>query len=182
MSRLDSFLRRMSAQRDILNDLATRLDGLPGLVLEFGLGSGRTFDHLRERCPGRHILVFECVAGLTPPPRLAPADLLVGDLRETASGLPRGCAALIHADIETGVAERDADLADWLPALVAHLLAPGGYAASGSPLPHPRLAPHPLPPGVAEGRYAVVRRDRDEAIAAARGPAGRCIVSSTGKA
>ncbi len=158
MSRLDSFIRRMSAQRDILDDLAGRLDGLDGPILEFGFGNGRTYDHLRERCPGRRVIVFESV--LVPDlPLLPPPDnLVLGDLRETASRFADGAAALIHADIETGLAEVDAGLAVWLPALVARLLTPGGFAASGAPLADPRLAPIPLPPGIAPGRYHAVRR------------------------
>lgn len=158
MSRLESFIRRMSAQRDVLDDLATRLDGVPGPILEFGFGNGRTYDHLRERFPGRRVLVFESVVVDDLPARPPPEDFVVGDLRETASRFPDGCAALIHADIETGLAEVDAGLAAWLPALVARLLIAGGYAASGAPLADPRLVPHPLPPGVAAGRYHAVRR------------------------
>ncbi len=161
MSRLDSFIRRMTAQRDILNDLATRLDTVPGLVLEIGLGSGRTYDHLREHFPDRRIVVFESVPDLGAISRPPPADLVLGDIRETSLQFPAGCAALIHADIETGIAAFDAGLASWLPGVIARLLAPGGYAASGSALPDGRLAPHPLPPGTPEGRYAVVRRVAD---------------------
>lgn len=158
MSRLDSFIRRMSAQRDVLNDLATRLDGVPGPILEFGLGSGRTYDHLRERFPDRRIIVFESVVLNNPLSRPTPDDLRLGDIRVTTATLPDGCAALVHADIETGIAAEDAALAGWLPALAARLLGPGGYAASGAPLADPRLVPHPLPPGVAPGRYHVARR------------------------
>ena len=158
MSRLESFIRRMSAQRDILDDLAGRLDGTPGWILEFGLGSGRTYDHLRHRFPGRRIVVFEdaVLDGATPRP--APDDFVVGDIRDTAAGWPDGCAALVHADIESGDAARDAGLLHWLPSLVARLLVPGGFAASGCPLPHPALAPRPLPPGIAADRYHVLRR------------------------
>ena len=158
MSRLDSFIRRLTAQREILNDLRTRLEDVPGPIFEFGLGSGRTYDHLREHFPTRRIVVFECetrVIPLTGPP---PEDLVIGDIRETASRFPEGCAALIHADIETGVATRDAALAAWLPGLVARLLAPRGYGVSGSALPDPRLASHRLPSGIQEGRYHLVRR------------------------
>ena len=63
MSRLDSFIRRMAAQRDILNALAPALHGITGPILEFGLGSGRTYDHLRGLFPDRRIIVFESVAG-----------------------------------------------------------------------------------------------------------------------
>ncbi len=158
MSRLDSFIRRMSAQRDILDDLAGRLDGTPGWILEFGLGSGRTYDHLRQRFPGRRIVVFEDVVLQGAMPRPAPDDFVVGDIRDTAEGWPDACAALIHADIETGHAAGDAELLRWLPPLVARLLAPGGFAASGCALPHPALALQALPPGIAADRYHVLRR------------------------
>ena len=158
MSRLDSFIRRISAQRDILNDLSNRLDPVPGPIYEFGLGNGRTFDHLRELFPGRRIVVFERVVGEHSQSRPSQADLVIGDLRETAMTFPEGGAALIHSDIETGSPESDLEVTKWLPGLVAHLLAPGGFAASGGPLPDPRLISFPLPSGIAEGRYHVVRR------------------------
>ncbi len=172
MSRLESFIRRMTAQRDILDDLVTRLADVPGPILEFGFGNGRTYDHLRRRFPGRRVIVFESVV-VPDLPLLPPAeDFVVGDIRETATGVPDGAAALIHADLESGRAEGDARLESWLPALVARLLAPGGFAASGSPLEDRRLAPLPLPPGIAPGRYHVVRR-RAVSDAAAGGAAAR---------
>lgn len=148
----------MSAQRDILDDLATRLAAIPGPVFEFGLGSGRTYHHLCERLPGRRIVVFDCVVLDNPVVRVPAEDLVFGDIRETASRFADGSVALIHVDIETGVGAVDAGLASWLPGLVARLLVPGGYAASGANLADARLAPCPLPPDVPVGRYAVVRR------------------------
>ena len=123
-----------------------------------GLGSGRTYDHLREIFPDRRIIVFESVTKDMPLQRVATDDLLIGDIRRTTLPLQDGCAALIHSDIETGVPERDADLAAWLPELVARLLVPGGYAASSSKLLDPRLSPCPLPRGIHEDRYHVLRR------------------------
>ena len=148
----------MSAQRDILDDLAARLDGLPGPILEFGFGNGRTYDHLRQRCPDRRVIVFESVLVCDLPLLPPPDDFVLGDLRETTSRFADGSAALIHADIETGLADVDAGLAAWLPALVARLLVPGGFAASGAVLSDPRLVPIPLPPGIAAGRYHAVQR------------------------
>ena len=158
MSRLDSFIRRMSAQRDIINGLKSSIDDIAGAVFEFGLGSGRTYDHLREIFPSRRIVVFESVTKDMPLQRVAKDDLLIGDIRDTTSPLPDGCAALIHTDIETGVPERDAALTAWLPGLVARLLVPGGYAASSSNLLDPRLSPCPVPSGIQEGRYHILRR------------------------
>lgn len=158
MSRLDSFIRRMSAQRDILNSLSDRLDSIPGPIFEFGLGSGRTYDHLRERFPNRQIVVFERVEGDCHRMNVVPADLVTGDLQETTSQFPDGYAAMIHADIDTGHASNDAPLSSWLPTLVARLLKPGGFAASSIALIEPRLAALPVPPGLESSRYHLVRR------------------------
>lgn len=158
MSRLDSFIRRMTAQRDILDGLPQRLEGVPGLVLEFGLGNARTYDHLLGLFPDRRIVVFESVPVDGVRPRPAPEDFVLGDLRDTAAAWPEACAALVHCDIETGDAAEDARLQEWLPGLVARLLVPGGFAVSGPALPDPKLLPEPLPPGVAEGRYNLLRR------------------------
>jgi hypothetical protein len=51
MSRLDSLIRRIRAQRACLNRAADLIKGVPGPVLELGLGNGRTYDHLRELMP-----------------------------------------------------------------------------------------------------------------------------------
>jgi hypothetical protein len=59
MSRLDSFIRRLRAQRACLNRAAELIKNLPGPVLEFGLGNSRTYDHLRELVPERDIYVFD---------------------------------------------------------------------------------------------------------------------------
>ncbi|TIX46309.1 MAG: hypothetical protein E5V36_02035, partial [Mesorhizobium sp.] len=59
MSRLDSFIRRMTAQRDILDHVCAEVAKMEGPVLELGLGNGRTFHHLRERLPGRRIVAFD---------------------------------------------------------------------------------------------------------------------------
>ena len=59
MSRLDSFIARMQAQRDCLNFLQPLVKREAGPILEVGLGNGRTYDHLRDLFPGRDIYVFE---------------------------------------------------------------------------------------------------------------------------
>ena len=59
MSRLDSMIGRLMAQRACLDWVASAIGGLPGPVLEIGLGNGRTYDHLRGRLPQREIHVFD---------------------------------------------------------------------------------------------------------------------------
>src|SRR4029079_5541966 len=92
MSRLDSFIRRLEAQRACLDYATAQIAGLSGGVLSFGLGNGRTYDHLRSRCPGRDIYVFERHVAAHPD-CIPPADrLYVGGfldpLAPAAAALP----------------------------------------------------------------------------------------------
>ncbi|MCF3642451.1 class I SAM-dependent methyltransferase [Rhizobium sp. TRM95111] len=158
MSRLDSFIRRLSAQRDILNHVADAIALPGGPVLEIGLGNGRTFNHLREKFPGRRIVAFDralAAHGSSVPPD---EDLVIGEIRETGAGFAGCGAALVHADIGTGYDEKDAVTLTWLPQMVAAMLAPAGLAVSGLPLDEPSLAPLPLPAAVEDGRYFLYRK------------------------
>ncbi|RJF80772.1 hypothetical protein D3874_27190 [Oleomonas cavernae] len=158
MSRLDSFIRRMMAQRDVIAAAASLIDGLPGPILELGLGNGRTYHHLRETFPDRRIIAFDRALAAHSASIPPPGDLVLGEIDETARAFAGIGAALVHADIATGTVEGDRRLAGWLPALIRDLLAPGGIAASGSPLELPDLRPLTLPAGVPEGRYFLYRR------------------------
>lgn len=160
MSRLDSFIRRLEAQRLVLDWAASSLGGVDGIVLELGLGNGRTYDHLREKLPGRDIHVFEKKPSPNPK-SMPPAErLVVGDMAQTlpifATRHPAE-AALIHADVTTGVPERDAVLFAWLPEQIVALARPNALVVSGWALVHPALRSIALPEGVPEGRYFAYR-------------------------
>ena len=158
MSRLESVIRRLTAQRDILDRVCAEVASQSGPIIELGLGNGRTFDHLRERLPGRRIIAFDraFAAHLSSMPN--EGDLILGEIRETAATFAGIGAALVHADIGTGYADRDAETLTWLPGLVASLLAPSAIAVSGLPLAHTLLTPMPLPSGINPDRYHVLRR------------------------
>jgi hypothetical protein len=161
MSRLDAFIRRLEAQRACLGLAAELITGVPGPVLELGLGNGRTYDHLRELMPDREIFVFERQP-MAHPDSMPDADhLIVGDLYDTlpdARRLAPDGAALVHSDIGTGEAARNARLAAWLAGVLPPLMAPGGVVASDQLLEHPDLEPLPLPPEVPARRYFLYRR------------------------
>ena len=161
MSRLDSFIRRLEAQRACLDAAVREVAELPGLVLELGLGNGRTFDHLRERLPERRIIVFE--RDPQPHPDCWPAaeDLVIGPLEETLRDAALrwpAAAALIHSDIGTGEAARNRRVAASLGHLLPPLLVPGGMVASDQALTDERLVPVPPPAGIASDRYFLYRR------------------------
>lgn len=158
MSRLDSFIRRLSAQRDILNAIADDVRTLDGPVLELGLGNGRTFDHLRELFPDRRIVAFDRAAHAYGPSMPTEDNLVLGEIKDTARNFIGAGASLAHADIGTGYEDKDAVTLSWLPQIMAGVLASGGLAVSGLPLDHSDLEALPLPDSVKEGRYFIYRR------------------------
>jgi len=161
VSRLDSFIRRLEAQRACLNHAAELIAGLDGVALELGLGNGRTYDHLRELFPDREIYVCERQVAAHPDCVPPPERLILGDMRET---LPAACArlggrvALAHLDVGTGDAAANRVLAAELMPLVMPLLCISAIIVSDPPLDSAALEMVPLPDGVAAGRYHLYRR------------------------
>jgi hypothetical protein len=165
MTRLDSAIRRLTAQRDVL-DWASREIAPSGLVLELGLGNGRTYDHLRCRLPDREIFAFErCLAAH---PACIPPDghLIFGDIFDT---LPvfieqqgEHSAALVHADIGSGDEEMNRALALRLSPLIERVLQPGGLLVGDRAFHMPSCTDISSRTGVAQGRYFVYRRKTQE--------------------
>lgn len=161
MSRLESFIRRLEAQRACLDASRRLIEGIPGPVLELGLGNGRTFDHLRGLFPDREIFVFERRPASHPDCRPDAAHLIEGDIRETLPGalawLPQR-AALVHNDIGTGDAMANAEIAAWLSRTLPPLVLAQGIVLSDQRLDSSELVPEPLPDALPEGRYFLYRR------------------------
>jgi S-adenosyl-L-methionine methyltransferase len=161
VSRLDSFIRRLEAQRACLNLAARLIKDLDGDVLELGLGNGRTYDHLRQLFPNRKIYVFE--RRLAPHPDcLPPAELLLlGDMRDTlqtARQLLGGRVVLAHLDPATGDVAASRALAAELAPMIAPLLRSGGLLVSEPAIVGDGLNSMALPEGVSPGRYHLYRR------------------------
>ncbi len=136
MSRLDSMLRRLSAQRDGLNWAADQIKDRPGDILDLGLGNGRTYDHLREILPRRRIWVIDRV--LMPHPSCVPPeeDFLEGEAAPMLAKLEGAGTQiqLAHYDLGFGVKDKDVAEAAKLSAPLARVMAPGGILVSGQPL------------------------------------------------
>jgi len=156
MSRLDSFIRRLQAQRDCLTEAVKQIRGLDGFVLELGLGNGRTYDHLREICPDREIYVFDRQVNAHPDCIPAADHLFLGEITAT---LPQALAklgaqaALVHTDVGTGDQKSNEKLAATLAPMIRGILRIGGIVISDQALNAPGLAAVALPEGVKPGRY-----------------------------
>lgn len=160
MSRLDSFIRRVSAQRDCLNMAVDMIADVPGSILELGLGNGRTYDHLRDLFPDREIFVFD--QRVAAHPDCTPDDnhMILGDVTETlADAMSRigAPAALAHCDIGSSRRDLNAKLVATIAPLVNALMAPGGLVCSDQEYTVSNWEAQPLPEGVNPGRYYINR-------------------------
>ncbi|UWQ80086.1 class I SAM-dependent methyltransferase [Leisingera sp. S132] len=157
MSRLDSMLRRLTAQRDGLNWAAELINPVQGDVLDMGLGNGRTYDHLRKIMSDRRIWVIDrilqCHPSCVPPEE----DFLQGEARPMLEQLAAGGhkIALAHYDFGFGVKEKDVAEAAALSPVIGQVMVPGGIIVSGQPLTgFEQLSG---PDGIPAGRYMFYR-------------------------
>ena len=185
MSRLDSAIRRLKAQRACLDRACELLGETPGHVFELGLGNGRTYDHLRERFPDREIFVFE--KKISAHPSCIPDDghLFLGDVLERLPAVTarfRGAVALVHADIGSGVAADNRRLAARISLLLPPLIVPGALVVTDQEMTLPGASPIALPDGVAPGRYHMGRAaGSGRQSAASRIPGGGDATASPGR-
>ena len=161
MSRLDSFIRRLEAQRACLELAADLVADLEGEVLELGLGNGRTYDHLRKLFPHRKIYVCERTVAAHPD-CVPPSELLfLGDMRETLPAVRARLAdrvVLAHLDPGNGEIAASKALADHLAPLIVPLLQLNGVLVSEPAITADQLSALAPPGGIEPGRYNLYRR------------------------
>ena len=157
MSRLDSMLRRFTAQRDGLNWAAAEITEVAGDVLDMGLGNGRTYDHLRETLPDRRVWVIDRVLQCHPSCVPPEEDFLQGEAVPMLERLEveGHKIVLAHYDFGFGVKEQDVAEAAAMSPVIASVMAKGGIVVSGQPL----VGFEELsgPEGIPEGRYLFYR-------------------------
>ena len=122
MSRLDFMISRLTAQRALMEEAARLIADQPGPVFELGLGSGRTFDHLRQLLPTREIFAFD--RAISAHPKCIPDGdhMILGEIRETLKfcgpRIPQK-PAFIHIDLGSGDPTQDLITRAWLSPLIA---------------------------------------------------------------
>ena len=162
MSRLDSFIRRVQARRDCLDEAALAIADVRGVVLELGLGNGRTYDHLRTILADREIFAFDRQVAAHPDCIPDADHLFLGDFLETLPLAARrlgGRVALVHGDIGSGDTTATAALARLLAPLLPPLLARGAMVVSDQPLEVPGTRAVTPIRNVPDGRYFMRRFD-----------------------
>ena len=137
MSRLEDLANRFLTQQAALNRAVELIEPMEGIVVELGLGKGRSFDHLRERLPGREIYVFD--RELSCEPEYAPPGefRVFGEITRTLPAFCRqfaGQAVLVHSDLGTRHRERDMPLVEFVAENLDSLLKQGAVVASDRPM------------------------------------------------
>ena len=124
-----------------------------GAVLEFGLGNGRTFDHMRKLLPERDIAAHpDCIPH--------PAFQFIGDFRDsiprTIEQLGRS-AALAHLDIGTGQKNTSLALASKIAPCMEKLLCANAIVVSDQEVERWRSYKLQSPSGISENRIHLHR-------------------------
>ena len=160
MSRLESAIRRLQAQKIALDWSAEKIHKQPGVVLEFGLGNGRTFDHIRKLLPQRDIYVFEREIAAHPDCIPQPAFQFIGDFMDS---IPRAIeqlgrsAALAHLDVGTGEKNISLALANKIAPFIEKLLCVNAIVVSDQEVDRWRSYKLQLPGGISENRIHLYR-------------------------
>ncbi len=169
MSRLDFHIEQKIAQRDSIDLAAVWLAGQLGPIAEFGLGSGRSYSHLRERFPGHPIFCFDRLDKAHPDSHPPASELFLGEFDRLLADPAlharfAGRIILLHLDIGSGGPE-DAVLPEWVMRQVYPWLRPGAMVLSDQDLtlePAWRLTAADVSAKVEYAhRYHVYRRQRD---------------------
>lgn len=153
MSRLESMMRRLTAQKLGLEWAVENTASLTGDALEIGLGNGRSYDHLREISPDRRIWVIDrilqCHHSCVPPTE----NFLQGEAGDMLTRLAAEGRQIVvaHYDCGMGVKEKDVAEAAVLSPLIAAVMAPNGIIISGQPLVG--MIQVDGPDGIAPDRY-----------------------------
>jgi hypothetical protein len=159
-NRLDRMIMRLTAQRNCLAQGLGLIADLPGPILEFGLGKGRTYDYLRSHANGRRIIAFDREIHCPPDCVPAPDDLILGDFQDTVPGAGDRIgelAALVHFDVGSEKPAVDTALVAFLSAAADPLVAPGGIVIADRTMSNPRWHLLPTPPGDSDGSHFMYR-------------------------
>jgi hypothetical protein len=152
-------IKRLTAQRMLLEEAARLIAGRPGCVFELGLGSGRTFDHLREMLPDREIFAFD--RAISAHPKCIPDGdhLILGEIRETLAFCgPRipDKPAFIHVDLGSGDPTQDLITRAWLSPHIREWAEPGTVVLADRPLDVP-FETLPRPEGCPQSGHTLLR-------------------------
>ncbi|WP_300464703.1 class I SAM-dependent methyltransferase [Desulfobacula sp.] len=156
MSKLESFIRRMTAQRDCLNHTVELIKDLPGIVFELGLGNGRSYNHLCQILPEREIYVFDRRIASFPSCTPPEDHLFIGEVTHTllkAAKVFGKKVAMVHVDLGTSDTVSSKQMMSKICPLLEPLVLPGAVIVSDTEFHGPVWEKIPGPMGIKKDRY-----------------------------
>lgn len=156
MSRLEGFIRRMEAQKAHI-DRAVSFLKEPNTIFEFGIGAGRTLDHLVQSFPKTPIFAFEndeqCLNNIPSNSNVTP---VLGDIFLNLPIYAEQYArrtSLIHVDIGGAFNEQNKNITKRLTPYFLSLLSPSGILISSIAVEAEPLQGLPVLPGIRRTKY-----------------------------
>jgi hypothetical protein len=153
-------IARLRTQRACLRFAGMIVASRSGVILEIGLGKGRSYDFLRKHLPQREIFAFDRTVHCADEVRPDSEHLILGDFLTTLPAFRERMgrrAVLAHADIGSGDAASDARLAAAVAPLIDALVQPQGLILTDRAMSMPDWVSLPLPAGAGDWPYYIYR-------------------------
>ncbi|MAR79632.1 MAG: hypothetical protein CMM18_05330 [Rhodospirillaceae bacterium] len=156
MSRLESAIRRLQSQKVCIEFASELISDLQGVILEIGLGNGRTYDHIKKIFPEKKVFVFEKSVKAHPdciPPK---KYLYEGDFKSTLFKFKKEVSApiiLAHFDIGSGNEDESLKRAESLSVILSKIIDVNGLVVGDQSLSSKFFTELQLPQGITIGRY-----------------------------
>ena len=136
MSRLESMMRRLAAQKTGLEWCVEQTEKIKGDFVEIGLGNGRSYDHIREIAPNKKIWVLDRILQCHPSCVPPEDSFLQGEANEVMIQMKKDNIriALTHYDFGVGIKDKDEAEAAALSPLIKDIMVEDGLLMSCQPL------------------------------------------------
>ncbi len=161
ITRLEKTFYRLQAQIVSLDWAFEQIQQTPGVILEIGLGLGRTYQYIRQHLPQRQIIVFErdvhSYEECTPPD----CDIILGDIFSTLVSHAdrfKNRTALINSDIGSFDKVSNRQKAALLSQLIPPYLRENAIVLSDLPLQLQGCESLELPGNARKDSYYIYRK------------------------
>lgn len=161
ITQLEKTYYRLQAQILSLNWAFEQIEKIPGVILEIGLGLGRTYQYIRTHLPEREIIVFErnvhSYDACTPPA----GDIITGDIFSTLVSNAyrfKNNTALIHSDLGSFNKAANRKKSALLSQNLSPCLTENAIVLSDLPLDLPDCAALDLPGNARKESYYIYKK------------------------
>lgn len=162
ITRLEKTYYRLQAQILCFDWAFDQIESTPGVIMEIGLGLGRTYQHIKSHLPDREMIVFErdvhSYEDCTPPEN----EIILGDFTATLvenTDRYKGKVALINSDVGSFDKQSNREKAALLSRLLPPYLGNNAIVLSDLELTLQGCTVLTLPGNARKDSYHLYRKD-----------------------